>query len=399
MTESIFDALKCRADAGDDALDALIQILSQEQRFEELLEAMLMKVRRNLGLSLLDRRALQDYPPEVREQVKAGFVRCARTVGGQLLEKKRIAQAWPYYRSIDEVEPVSRALESFDLGALPEDFDDEQWEGLLNVALNEGVNPTRGYQLVLARGGTCDGITVLESRSSLGPEVRETCSRMLLDHFLRELEFGLSRSFARREEPFPENAGIRELLDGRPWLFEERSCHVDDSHLQAVLRIAARLPEPEDSRKALELAEYGCRLPEELQISEDAPFQNFYEDYRMLYAALVGEAVAEGIVHFTAKAQDTPPDDAGAHFSAEILVFLLSRVGRHKEALDVYLSYFKNSTGSLRAAPSLYDLSVAAGDFGALLELARNRKDPFEFAAALAGLGDTTGNGASGSNP
>ena len=113
MTDSIFDALKRRAAAGEDALDALIQILSQEQRFEELLEAMLMKVRRNLGLSLLDRRALQDYPPEVREQVKAGFVRCARAVGGQLLEKKHIAQAWPYYRTIDEVGPVSRAIESF----------------------------------------------------------------------------------------------------------------------------------------------------------------------------------------------------------------------------------------------------------------------------------------------
>ena len=81
MTDSICDALEHRADAGDDPLDALIQILGQEQRFEQLLEAMLMKVRRNLGLSLLDRRALQDYPPGVREQVKAGFVRCARTVG------------------------------------------------------------------------------------------------------------------------------------------------------------------------------------------------------------------------------------------------------------------------------------------------------------------------------
>ena len=61
MNEPLFDHLEsCAPFPGPDAVfDTLIETLENEQRLPQLFEAHLMKVRHELGLPLLERRALR----------------------------------------------------------------------------------------------------------------------------------------------------------------------------------------------------------------------------------------------------------------------------------------------------------------------------------------------------
>ena len=115
MNEPLFDHLESRAPfPGPDAVfDALIETLENEQRLPQLFEAHLMKVRHELGLPLLDRRALQDYPPDIREKFEEGFTRTCRRIGSLYLELGNIVEAWPYFRAIQEPDAVSSALDDW----------------------------------------------------------------------------------------------------------------------------------------------------------------------------------------------------------------------------------------------------------------------------------------------
>ncbi len=108
MNEPLFDHLESRAPfSGPDAVfDVLIETLENELRLPQLFEAHLMKVRHELGLPLLERMALQDYSPAVREKFEEGFTRTCRHIGALYLEQDNIVEAWPYFRAIKEPEVV-----------------------------------------------------------------------------------------------------------------------------------------------------------------------------------------------------------------------------------------------------------------------------------------------------
>ncbi|MEE8142154.1 MAG: hypothetical protein V3T77_03570, partial [Planctomycetota bacterium] len=126
----------------------------------------------------------------------------------------------------------------------------------------------------------------------------------------------------------------------------------------------------------------------ELQFSEDAPFQNFYEDYSILLEALSGSEVERAVAHFTSKVENSQPAADGRHFPAEILVSLLHRVGRSREAIVIFLRYLRKAP--VRAAPTLYELSQSAKAFDALLEVSREKEDVLQFTAALMAKVDNT---------
>jgi tetratricopeptide (TPR) repeat protein len=155
------------------------------------------------------------------------------------------------------------------------------------------------------------------------------------------------------------------------------------SHLQSVIRIASGLKGQEELTLALEMAEYGRKLPRDFQNADRPPFEDFYNDYRIFLQALAGIGVDGAVRYFGAKAERAGPDEDGKHFPAEILVYLLYRVGRYREAIEAHRKFLRNSPRPLAAAPSLFDLCELQGDFTPLLEAARERGDLVEFTAGL----------------
>jgi hypothetical protein len=181
-----------------------------------------------------------------------------------------------------------------------------------------------------------------------------------------------------------EGASVAEMVQGRPWLFENLGYHVDISHLQSCVRVAAGLTDAEVLGLAVELCEYGRHLSRDFQSHEPPPFDDFYNDYRIFLRALIGQGVDGAVRYFASKAERHGPDEDGNHFPAEVLVYLLHRVGRPREAIDAYVKHLRRAPGPLSICPSLLVLCEKAGDYSRLLEIAEEKRDLLQFGLALA---------------
>ncbi|HLU49267.1 MAG TPA: hypothetical protein VK116_14325 [Planctomycetota bacterium] len=261
----------------------------------------------------------------------------------------------------------------------------DETDAIVDIAFYQGAHPVRGYELIRERYGTCRAVTVFEHQFPHAAEIRERCGELLVRHLYGELLRGLRADLERRGVSVSEDATVRSLIEAHPELFaEEFGYHVDLSHLQAAVRAAAGLSSREDIVRAVEMCDYGRRLARDFQTAPDrAPFDDFYNDYRILLRAIIGEGVDGAIRYFRSKADRAAVDESGQHFPGEVVVHLLERTGRHREAVEAsrcYLSKVARTT----LVPSFVELCRRAGDLAPALEASRDREDLLQYVAALA---------------
>lgn len=391
MKDTHFEGLEqaIREQGPQAAFDRLVETLRGERKLPQLFEALLMKKRHELGLPLQGNESLSQLPEELQQTVEDYYIETCRTVGSLFLEQGDIAGAWPYFRAIDEPQKVAKALEGWTPPENPDDPDDpgdvavSDCDAIVDIAFNQGANPRRGYELILSEYGTCRAITTFEHQFPFPDDVKESCGEMLVRQLYQELLEGIRSDVEQREGKPPEESDVRTLINDRKSLFGEHGYHIDLSHLQAVVRAAANLKNPEVIDLAVQMCEYGRNLARDFQSSERPPFDDYYNDYRIFLRALLGEGVDGAVRYFTAKADRAGPDEDGNHFAGEVLVYLLHRVARYREAVEAYFKYLKDASGPLTVSPSIAELCELAGDFDSLLDLSRQKQDVLQFTAAL----------------
>jgi hypothetical protein len=187
---------------------------------------------------------------------------------------------------------------------------------------------------------------------------------------------------ARQEGREPAKSTLQELVHDRDWLFQDNSYHLDTTHLAATVRIARALSDADDLRLALDLTEYGRRLSPQFQYQGDEPFGDLYAASGLYFQALLGNNVDEAVGYFQDKAQSLAPEQHG-YGPIETYVDLLTRLSRHREALEAAMRFGLGSIQPLGAAPPLVELARRAGDASAVLEHCRAKDDLLGFAAAL----------------
>ncbi len=372
-------------------IELLAKTLESEKKFPQLFEALLMKKRHQLGLALEGSDSIRDIPEEHRQEVEDYYVEVCGIIGGHLLAEGKIGLAWPYFRAIDDPAAIAEAISSWeppeDWGEYKEDeeeTDEDDLDGIIEVAFNQGAHPVRGYELILSHYGTCRAITTFEHQFPYQGETREACGKLLIDQLYGELLDSLRNDIETTENKEPSKEDdVGTLISEREWLFESLGYHIDISHLQSCVRAAATLEDPETVNKAIQMCDYGRRLGRDYQVTERPPFEDFYNDYRIMLRALSGEGVDGAIRYYTSKMERTDPDEDGNNFPAEVLTFLLAQVGRPEDAIAVYIEHLKDAPGPLSVCPSLLQLSALAGDYSQLLETAREKDDLLQFGLGL----------------
>ena len=343
----LFSELEQTLDQPAVAIDLLIERLAEEHRWDEWFQARLMRTRLELG-------SLPDHV-----QIEA-----AREAGKHYIEDGEILRAWPYFRALGERQPVIDAIETLN----PEQFTEE----ILSLSFQERLNPKKALELLLASNGICRAITVFEQYPD--PATWEEALGMLTRSLHDELSGNLQQAIARQEGATPTSGDIRALMADRAWLFGEYDSYVDASHLFGILRLAIESARPETLSLTLEMAEYGCCLSGTFRPSTQPPFDDYCRDHVIYLKALLGQDVDGAIDHFRKK-----------DFSAEVLVRLLLRVGRPRDAVDVFEQHLLDRDPAFLSCPDLADLCRQAGDFARLQKLSRDRNDPVGFLeAALA---------------
>ncbi len=379
MIDQTFDELQnihqSQGPAG--AIDHLIAFLRTEKRHHALFDALLMKKRLEMGLGLVRPAAMKDVPEEQRDDFEKVYVDAAREVGQLLLEDNSIAQAWTYFRAINEPQPVVSAIT-----AIPEEG--SMADEIIEIALFQGVAPVKGLAMYLASHGTCSTITAFDQISlQIAPEARRQCVQTLVRKLFDDLRENVEHDIMRRQPTNPPGQSLRELIAGRDWLFADDSYHLDVSHLNAVVRFArfldATCPELD---LALQLAQYGARLAPQYQYAGNAPFDEFYPAHIQYFKALLDDDRETAIGYFRSKIGEDA-SDTDNQVAAFALVDLLQRLERPTEAVELACRYLASSADQFGI--SLPEMCVAAGRFDLLLNLSRSQEDVVNYTAALIG--------------
>jgi tetratricopeptide (TPR) repeat protein len=281
---------------------------------------------------------------------------------------------------INEVEPVAKALETYE----PRDEEDDAFPSILEMAIQQGANPVRGFELMLKKYGLCNAITAMGQSFPHSGEVRHKAVGLLVDTIYRDLRNSLAAHIKELEqEAPPENATIAQLLEERDNIMSDDCYHIDVSHLSSVIQYALELPPGNTTRKVIELCQYGCKLSPRLQPANDPPFDEGYKDYLAFYRTLNSIQTEEGLNHFRMKAENVE-NSAEQTAPAEVYVHLLSQLGRHQEALAAFGRYLTQANPRHLACPAAPELARRSGDYASFAEICIRRGDAVGYAAAKA---------------
>jgi hypothetical protein len=361
-------------------IDRLIDHLDSSGEYRTLLDALLLKARHELGLPLLSVGKLADLAEPARTQYEEKYIAAIRLVGSRHLQKGDIPTASAYYRAIAETEPIAQAIDAF----VPSE-NDETLGAVIEIALNHGVNPRKGFELILENYGTCPAITAFEQLPPQGESVRAACAERLIRHLHGELTANLRAEIAHRGQVVPpEGTLIAGLVAGRPWLFTDDAYHIDISHLSSVVRMSLLARDREAISMAADLTAYGLCLSPRLVFEGSPPFEKIFEDHGMYLKALIGRDREAAVAHFRRKlSQATEQNEESDPVpAAQVLVNLLLECGETDHAIDVAAAHLAGIPESSLACPSLNELCQRAGRSDRLAQVARETGDLVGFAAA-----------------
>tara|TARA_R110002049_G_scaffold27321_2_gene94140 strand:+ start:299542 stop:300723 length:1182 start_codon:yes stop_codon:yes gene_type:complete len=377
----IFAILEGHRDAPSAMIDAMVDHFRAEEKPQELFEALKMQVRDKLGLPAIVVEQNEDRPEEIEQQLEHGLLQACREAGQMLINQGRVGEGWMYLRPTGDFDAARQFLADVEIT-------DDNYDEMIQVLLHEGVDVARGYQAVLDHQGTCNSITLYEQalvqRSKADRKAAAAC---LLEHFYNELTTMVRGDIARREKPAGDDESLLDMIESRKWLLEDGGYHLDTTHLSATVKIATLLEEPEQIQKVWELCQYGRRLHHQFQYPGEEPFLDFYPAHLTFFSILRGENVDAGLKMFQRKAQtvDTVQHGTGA---IETYVDLLTRVGRHVEAVQAAVDLVPNDVPPQRIIPMLLEIAEKAKADGQdatepILQYCQKHGDVLGFAAVV----------------
>ena len=374
-TETTIEKLDEICETGDvtAVLDFLDQKMRHEQKYYDLFEVLKMKARSELNLPIAYDDSGDDLPNETQRALEDKLFAACKTVGTLLMKAGQVREGWQYLRPVGDRALAKELVEAIKV-------DEENVDAIVEVALTEGVSPEYGFQIVLERYGTCNSITTFDAEMSRHePKDRQVAAAMLVKHLHAELLENVIGDIERHEGARPEETEIAELVKDRDWLFGESAYHIDTTHLSSVIRFARNLDDNETLKLAVDLAEYGVRLDKQYHYEGDEPFKDVYPSNLLYLKSLIGEDVDEALAYFLKKAEEIDVNYYGS-MAVETYIDLLSRVGRHDEAIEATIKMLPDNVMRRGIAPSLFELSRKANSYSSMREHCKGRDDFLGYA-------------------
>lgn len=360
-------------------LDALERTLLGLSDYHRLFDAKLIRARHRLGLPITQPTSLKDVPQEHDAAFRAAYTDAAREVGQLFLQAGKLADAWAYFRTIHETEPVREAIARriADLSSEPGPELDE----ILNLALYEGAHVVEGLKLLLKTHGTCNTVTAMSQLlAQMSPEERRQSAAVMVRSLYADVQHNVRRDLERRDTVVDAEASLEEMIRGREFLFADSAYHIDVSHLHSIVSFARHLHRGDpELLLAIELSQYGSQLAEHLRYPGDVPFDDYYVANQNFLKAVAGIDVDQCMAWFIDRLQQEE-DPADKRMIAFVLVDLGQRVDRVNMALDAaarYVSQLEDPNGF-----SFTAYCVGAGRLDVLEAAARENDDVLALVTA-----------------
>lgn len=378
MADEIYDELLKARDSGDvnATLEKLAAHLRSSHQYHDLFDVRLMQARHKQGLPFIWTQPLDSLPEPQRTAMEDASLEACREAGRSLLDIGRVREAWMYLRPTGDKAEMAAKLRT-----LAEE-DESLSEDIIDIALNEFVDPKLGFELMLKTYGMCNAVTTFDQQmQGRSKSERREVAKLLVQEIHNELLTAVRDDVARQQGSAPTETTLADLVRDREWLFENDNYHVDGTHLQSIVRFAVILDDQESLRKAIDLTEYGRRLGAAYQYPGRPPFEDTYPQHALFFGALLGEKVDEALAHFKQAAEDAADDNDTTPI--EVYLSLLTRLGRVGEAMDETARLLPPGKRQSDLAPSLQEMAQTSGEFERLMKLSRDRGELLAYTAAL----------------
>ena len=368
------------ASVGDAILDAAEKTLTVQSDFHRLFDAKLIRVRHRLGLPITQPTSVRNIPEEHDVAFRDAYTAAAREVGQRFLDAGQLADAWAYFRTINETASVRAAIAK-KVAEVPHE-PGAGLDELLNLALYEGAHIVEGLKLLLRTHGTCNTVTAMgQVMPQMTPDERRQAAAMMVRNIYGDLQANVRRDVERRQPLVKQNASLRELIQGREFLFAEGGYHIDVSHLHSTVSFARHLDRDcPELQLAIELSDYGAQLAEPLRYPSDVPFDDYYVANRHFLNALAGVEVDESMQYFIDRLQ-REPDAPDQRMIAFVIADLGQRVERTSMALEAAAPFLKQMEDPAGFSFTAY--CVGAKRFDILESSARENNDVLGLATVL----------------
>jgi hypothetical protein len=260
--------------------------------------------------------------------------------------------------------------------------DEENMDALIDITVSQGAAPAYGYGLLLKHYGTCNGITSFDTQAArFDRETQKQLAHELLNHIYDELTENV-RYAAEQNGTNVQGMTLAEMMVAIPTLTEGGAHHIDTTHLASVMRIARVVDDPEDLRRASQLATYGQGLDEDFQYPGSPPFEDTFVDHGFFFNALLGIEVDAAIAHFENKMQTHDAEEIGP-IAEETLVDLLVRLGRNDEAVTLATERLLGKHEPLGIAPQPFEIANSPETRARMKEFYLSQGDLLGFAVSV----------------
>ena len=125
---------------------------------------------RHARVPLIETETTINLAGEHCRRMRVRFNKAAREAG-ELLLAGRHRSAWTYFKALGDPAPVAGAIEKKTR---------EQIDRVIEIALHEGVNPRKGFELVLEHHGICRAITLFGDGIT---RAASHCLQLLVSHY------------------------------------------------------------------------------------------------------------------------------------------------------------------------------------------------------------------------
>jgi hypothetical protein len=382
MTSASFDDLESSVRRGGipAMFDSLVEVLRREKRYPQLFDALLMKKRHEVGLPVEGAETVRGLSEEVQIELENFYIAACREVGALCLQTGDIPGAWPYFKAIDEPDPIGKAIDEW---TPPEGGAPAMTDTIIDIALAQGASPRRGFEVLLQTRGPAKCVEALDRHLRDPGADREHCGCLLVRRIYEDVVRTVRAAIAEGEGASPEEESLGDLVESHRLVLVRRGFEPEGALVRSAIRIAAGLRDRRSIERAVELAEYGRLFPRTFPSSEPSPFEDYYADSRIFLLSLLGVGTEGAIRFFAKRAEQAFVGAEGKHVPGEVLVTLLWRAGRHSEAIDAYLKYLGDAADPAPTVPKLLDLCREAGDYTRFLERARGKGDVLQYALGL----------------
>ena len=372
----------------ESALDFLEKQFRDEKDFYALFEVLKMKCRHGMGLSLNYQSTPDDITESNRQKLEDRLLEACKTVGELFFTEGRIEEGWMYLQPLGDQKFAESLLRKVELKL---DDEESNLNSIIDLALQQGVAPGYGYELLLKHTGTCNGITAFDVQANqFDLTTQVELASLLVNHLYNELLANIRHHVNEQTNKEPQEKSLADFLNGYNWLVHEGGHHIDATHLASTVRIARKLESQEDLAKAVSLADYGTRLAPDFHYASDPPFESTYADHLVYFKGLAqtknkddSDAKA-AIGHFTEKAQHLETT-AGSFLGWEVLVDLLVRMNMRNEAIELAVEKLVGNPELMGISPSVFEIAKSSSQYEKLANVFRERKELLGFAISKLG--------------